>query len=252
MKTLILEDETLAAERLRDLLQRVSPDIVVIEHLKTVESAIQWLLNAPAPDLILADIRLLDGLSFDIFSQVPVSSPVIFTTAYDQYAIRAFEVNSVDYLLKPVDAEKLQAAIDKVKSRVATAAPSPDYNALVKLLQQGQPAYKTRFMIRLGQKIIAVPVERVAYFFSENKLTYIVTTDQKKYPVDQTLDDLEGVLDPRQFFRVNRQFIVTFPAIAEIHPYFKGRVSLVLQPAATEEVIISAERTPTFKKWIDQ
>lgn len=254
MTVLILEDETLSAERLQNLLKEIDGEANAVGHLKSVEAAIDWLAANPHPDLILSDIRLLDGLCFEIFSQVKVQSPVIFTTAYDQYAIKAFEVNSVDYLLKPVQPEKLRAALEKVKSRIGKnieTAP-PDYGELIKLIQGSNQAYKSRFMVRLGQKIIAVPVEKVAYFFSENKLSFLVTQDQKRYPLDQPLDELIDLLDPRVFFRANRQFIVTFQSIAEIHPYFKGRIKLQLNPASTEEVVISSERTPEFKKWIDQ
>ncbi len=252
MTVLLLEDETLAAERLQNLLLEVEPDAKIIAQLKSVEAAVEWLQSNTHPELILSDIRLLDGLCFEIFETVKVEKPVIFTTAFDQYAIKAFEVNSVDYLLKPVQGEKLKAALEKVKSRAEKKSPSPDYGELVKLLQGGKPVYKSRFMVRLGQKIVAIPVEKIAYFFSENKLTFLVTQDQKRYPLDQPLDELVDLLDPRIFFRVNRQFIVTFQSIAEIHPYFKGRIKLNLSPASTEEVVISSERTPEFKKWIDQ
>jgi two-component system response regulator LytT len=252
MTVLILEDETLAAERIQNLLQEIDRQIAVVGHLKSVEAAVTWLTDHPHPDLILSDIRLLDGLCFEIFEQVSVNVPVIFTTAYDQYAIKAFEVNSIDYLLKPVHVEKLKNALEKVNRLTSTAATPVAYHELLKLLQSPRQEYKTRFMVRLGSRIIAVPVEKVAYFFSENKLTFLITTDQKRYPLDQPLDELIEVLDPKLFFRANRQFIVTFPSIAEIHPYFKGRMKLQLSPAAAEEVVISAERTPEFKKWIDQ
>lgn len=253
MTALILEDETLAAERLQNMLHQLDSNIQLLGTLKSVESAIEWFQQNDHPDLILSDIRLLDGLSFEIFEKIKVEKPVVFTTAYDQYAIKAFEVNSVDYLLKPIDTEKLRQALDKVKSRMEKSAPvQPNYGELLRALQLGQPAYKSRFMVRLGQKIIAVPVEKVAYFFSENKLTFLVTQDQKRYPMDQPLDELVDLLNPQTFFRANRQFIVTFQSIAEIHPYFKGRIKLTLQPTTTEEVVISSERTPEFKKWIDQ
>lgn len=253
MTILIIEDETLAAERLQNLILAVNPKAEIVGHTKSIESSVEWLSNNPHPDLIISDIRLLDGLSFEIFERIKISKPVIFTTAYDQYAIRAFEVNSVDYLLKPVQQEKLQRALEKLQQPEKDIAPAAiSYDEIVKLLQTKQPVYKSRFMVRLGQKIVALPVEKIAYFFSENKLTFAVTLDQKKYPLDQTLDELVDVLDPVIFFRANRQFIITFGSIAEIHPYFKGRVKLALQPTTTEEVIISSERTPEFKAWIDR
>lgn len=253
MKVLLIEDENLAAERVQDLLTSIDNTITVVGHLKSVESSIQWLQSNAAPDLILSDIRLLDGLCFEIFETMSVEAPIIFTTAFDQYAIKAFEVNSIDYLLKPIQVEKLKAALEKVSKRTSSiTSPTIPYADLAKLLQTAQKQYKSRFMIRLGQKIIAVPTEKIAYFFSESKLTYIVTHDQKKYPIDQALDELTEILDPGIFFRINRQFIITFQSIAEIHPYFKGRMKLNLTPATTEEVVISSERTPEFKKWIDQ
>jgi two-component system response regulator LytT len=251
MTVLLIEDETLAAERLQNLLTGIDPSITLVAHLKSVSASVQWLTSNPHPDLILADIRLLDGLCFEIFQQVSVSTPVIFTTAYDQYAIKAFEVNSVDYLLKPVQEEKLRKAITKTKPQTDKTVPV-DYAEIIRQLQASQKQYKARFMVKVGQKIIAVPIEKVAYFYSENKLSFLVTPDQKRYPIDQPLDELMDVLDPHHFFRANRQFIITFSSIAEIHTYFKGRIKLLLSPAANEEVIISSERSPEFKRWIDQ
>lgn len=251
MKVLILEDETLAAEKLQNTLLELEPSWTIVNTLKSNAAAVEWLEENDAPDLIFSDIRLLDGLCFEIFERVKVKCPVIFTTAYDQYAIRAFAVNSIDYLLKPVEADKLRTSLDKLKD-IPKPAPTPDYNEMIRLLKTPQAAYKTRFMVRLGQKIIAIPTEKIAYFFSENKLTYIISQDGKKLPIDQTLDELTDLLDPIKFFRANRQFIVTFDAIAEIHPYFKGRIKIILQPKTEEEVVISSDRTPEFKRWIDQ
>jgi two-component system response regulator LytT len=253
MKVVILEDETLAADKLENALKEIEPNIDVRARLKSVSSAVEWFNNNPHPDLIFSDIQLLDGLSFELFAQIKTEKPVIFTTAFDQYAIKAFDVNSLDYLLKPISNEKLEVALAKFKNRQPKVLPnSVDYKELAKLIKGDQAEYKSRFMVRLGQKIIAIPIEKVAYFFSENKLTYIFTKDGKKYPADQPLDELIDLLDPRIFFRANRQFIITFESIAEIHPYFKGRIKLTLTPNTTEEVVISSERSPEFKKWIDQ
>lgn len=250
MTVLIFEDERLASEKLAKLLREAEPRAEILAQLASVREAVAWLQSNPHPDLILTDIQLLDGLCFEIFRQVRVDKPVIFTTAYDQYAIQAFDVNSIDYLLKPVQPEKLAASLRKWQGLAAASA--TDYGEILKYLKTAQREYKSRFMVRLGQKIVALTADRIAYFFSEQKLTYIVTTDGKRFPLDQPLDELIDVLDPRIFFRINRQYIITFTSIAEIHPYFKGRVKLLLQPAATEDVIISAERTPEFKRWIDQ
>jgi len=252
MKILILEDEKLASDKLKSTLHEIDSTINVVQVLQSVSSSSEWLQANPHPDLILSDIRLLDGLSFEIFQQIKIDKPVIFITAYDQYAIKAFEVNSIDYLLKPVQKEKLEAALTKFKTRTLSSSPAFDFQQMLSALKGKSPEYKSRFMVRLGQKIIALPAEKIAYFFSENKLTYIVSKEGKKYPIDQTLEELADLLDPKVFFRINRQYIVTFDAIAEMHPYFKGRIKLILLPKSEEEVVISSERTPEFKKWIDQ
>jgi two-component system response regulator LytT len=255
MKVLILEDEKLASDKLEKALLEIEPEAQIQARLKTISAAVDWLKNNPHPDLILSDIRLLDGLCFEIFQQVEVQKPVIFTTAYDQYALKAFEVNSIDYLLKPIKKEKLKQSLDKLRNLALKPSSLPvDYQEVLKLLKSSSSSsdYKSRFMVRLGQKIIALPADKIAYFFSENKLTYIVTKEGKRYPIDQPLDELIDLLDPRTFFKINRQYIITFESIAEIHPYFKGRIKLLLQPKADEEVVISSERTPEFKKWIDQ
>jgi len=250
MKVLILEDETLAADKLEATLMELQPECQVVSRIKSISSAVEWLESNPHPDLIISDIRLLDGLCFEIFAKVKVENPVIFTTAYDQYAIRAFEVNSIDYLLKPVQKDKLKTALAKLQ--LPKDPPFPDYNDVLNFIKSNKTSYKSRFMIRLGQRIVAVPSEKIAYFYSESKLTYIVNLDGKKFPLDQPLDELIDLLDPKRFFRANRQFIVAFDSIAEIHPYFKGRIKIVLQPKSDEEIVISSDRTPEFKKWIDQ
>lgn len=254
MKVLILEDETLAADKLEKLLSETGENIEVVARLKSIEAGQEWFADNTPPDLILSDIRLLDGLSFELFKSLDIDTPVIFTTAYDQYAIKAFEVNSVDYLLKPIQKEKLAAALKKYHDHNdSQSAPSANgYAELMELLQAKQKEYKSRFMIRTGQKIVAVPVDKIAYFFSQNKLTYIVALDGKKYPFDQTLEVVDHQLDPKLFFRVNRQYIVKFESISEIHPHFKGRMKINLSPEADDEIVISADKTPEFKHWLDQ
>src|SRR5689334_22182321 len=180
MKVLILEDETLAAEKIESALREIEPASQVISKIKSVESGVEWLTNNEHPDLLISDIRLLDGLSFEIFEKVKVEKPVIFTTAYDQYAIRAFEVNSIDYLLKPVQVEKLRISIEKYKG-LSKNTPV-DLSEVIRQIRASQPQYKSRFMVKLGQKIIAIPAEKIAYFSSENKLSFILTYDGKKYP----------------------------------------------------------------------
>ncbi|MEQ8476762.1 LytTR family DNA-binding domain-containing protein [Fulvivirga sp.] len=252
MKVLILEDETLAGQKVKQLLHEIDDSLEILDIIKTVEDAKAWYDENETPDLIISDIRLLDGLSFEFFESIEYNNPVIFTTAYDQYAIKAFEVNSVDYLLKPIQKEKMEQALKKVQKNNASNADKIPYQEIIALMQSQQKDFKSRFMIKAGQKILAIPVEKIAYFSSINKLTYIVGYDGKKYPYDQTLEVVDQQVDPKLFFRANRKYITKFDAISEIHPYFKGRIKINLNPEAEDEIVISADRTPEFKKWLDQ
>lgn len=249
MRVVIFEDEKLASERLIQVLQKIKPEAEVLTSMKSVESAVLWLQSNQHPDLIISDIQLLDGVSFEIFEQVKITCPVIFTTAYDEYAIKAFEVNSIDYLLKPIQQDKLAGALEKYE---ATNQKNESFDlSKIQELIKGEQTYKSRFLVKFGQRIKAVPVEKIAYFFSRDKLSYLVTFDGKKLPVDQTLEELDGLLNPKNYFRVNRKFIVHFDAVSDIHPYFKGRVKLELEPVIDEDIVVSSERTPVFKKWLD-
>lgn len=254
MNVLIFEDEKLASERLIELLKELRPSTEIVGSVKSVEAAVMWLENNDQPDLIISDIQLLDGTSFEIFSQVPINCPVIFTTAYDQYAIKAFQVNSVDYLLKPIGQDKLQAALEKyeAKSSVGSSSSGFDIEQIRSLLDSKTPEFKSRFLVKVGQRIRAIPIEKVAYFYSRDKLTYIVTFENQKYPIDQPLEELEGLINPREFFRINRKFVVHFNSVTDIHPYFKGRVKLGLNPQIDEDIVVSSEKTPVFKRWLDQ
>lgn len=249
MRILIFEDEKLASERLIQVLQQIKPEINVVEAMKSVEAAVLWLQNNEHPELIISDIQLLDGTSFEIFEQVKVNCPVIFTTAYDEYAIKAFDVNAVDYLLKPIQKEKLAKAIEKYEGQ---KEPNNAFNLdQIQALIKPAPEYKSRFLVKFGQRIKAVPVEKIAYFFSQDKLSYLVTFEGQKLPLDQSLEELDALLNPKNYFRVNRKFIVHFDAVADIHPYFKGRVKLVLDPHIDEDIVVSSEKTPVFKQWLD-
>ncbi|WP_421870813.1 LytR/AlgR family response regulator transcription factor [Marinoscillum sp.] len=252
MNLLILEDEQLASDRLVGMLHDIDQELKIVGVLKSIDEGQKWFDSNELPDLVISDIRLLDGLSFDLFRNLELDVPVIFTTAYDQYAIKAFEVNSIDYLLKPILKDKLVAAIEKFKERKANNKFPADFESLYDLIQNQKKSFKSRFLIKSGVKIVAVSIEKVAYFYSQNKLTYLVTKDGKKFPLDQTLEVLEEQLDPDVFMRANRQFIVSFGSISEIHPYFKGRLKIELEPASDLEIVISAEKTPDFKGWLDQ
>jgi len=251
MNILILEDEPLAAENVKRMVMEINPQARIVGSLKSVEAARLWFETNPMPDLILSDIQLLDGTCFEAFAGKNITSPVIFCTAYDQYAIRAFEVHSIDYLLKPLAKEKLENSLNKLRN-LTTPLSSQPLEEMLALMKSSRPAYKSRYMVRVGQRITAVPIEDIAYFYSESKLTFIMTVEGKKYPMDPPLNEIEPQLDPKQFFRINRQLIARFDSIAEMHPYFKGRIKLKLQPDLAEDIVVSAERTPEFKKWLDQ
>ena len=254
MRVLIIEDEALAAEKLTNTLLSVAADAQVLAVLNSVDSAIDWLQNNEEPDVILSDIHLADGICFNIYAQVKLSCPIIFTTAYEKYAIQAFEVNSIDYLLKPVQADRLSAALDKYRSLSQNKEEdrSELFEEFKTMLAKSNKEYKSRFLCKIGNKIKSIPTQKIRYFYSKDKMTFIVDSDSSRLPVNNTLDEIDQMLDPGLFFRVNRQFVVHYDAISEIHPYFKGRLKIKLNPSVEDEIVISAERSPLFKSWLDQ
>lgn len=250
MKVLLIEDEQPAARQLTKLLGRLDPPLAPIEVLDSVESTVRWLRTFPAPDLLLMDIQISDGLSFDILRQVPVASAVVFTTAFDQYAVQAFKVNAVDYLLKPVEMESLQQAITRVQERrqSATVAPAFDVEALYRHF--APPTYKDRFLVRVGQQMTFLLSSDIAFFRSDEGLTQAFTLQGKKYFIEHSLEELERLLNPHQFFRISRQLTVRLEAIKSVHPHFNGRLKLDLSASAPEEVFVSRERASAFKVWL--
>ena len=210
MNVLLIEDEELASERLKRLLNETDPSLHIAGMTDSIESSVAWLLANPAPDLIFADIQLADGSSFEIFNKVHVKSPVIFTTAYDQYAIDAFKFNSIGYVLKPIKKTELEQALQKFRQlqQATPATPVIDYQALANALGNRAAEYQKRLVIKFGQTIRTIEISEIAYFYTEEKITFAVTKEGKKWPLDHTLDELEMMLDPAQFFRINRQFIV--------------------------------------------
>ncbi|NVO33087.1 LytR/AlgR family response regulator transcription factor [Hymenobacter lapidiphilus] len=248
MNVVIIEDEPLAAQALAALLTRLRPATRILAALGSVEEAVEWLRQQPAPDLLFCDIHLSDGNSFDIFRQVAVGAPVIFTTAYDAYAIQAFEVNSVDYLLKPLQVAAVERALHKYETLHPATRPVAVEN--VQRLVHTTP--RARFLVKTGPALQAVPVEQVAYFLAEEGVVFLVTHPGKRFIIADTLDQLEGQLDVRNFFRINRQFILSIAAVQEIRPYFKGRLVLQVAPAvAGQDLVVSAGRAPAFKQWLD-
>jgi len=252
MTILIIEDEEPAFRRLQKMLKELEPDHTLLDQIVSVSSAVKWFKENDAPDLIISDIQLSDGISFEIFKQVDIKCPVIFTTAYDQYAIEAFKVNSIDYLLKPVKKEELEKAVTKFKTLTPAAAPAPaiDINKLLQSLQPAGTEYKKRFVVRYGEHIKTIDIEEVVYFYTEDKATFLCTKDARRFVVDFNMDSLDSMLDPKVFFRINRQYIISIHSIAEMFAYSKSRVLIKLNPPAKHETIVSTERSADFKLWL--
>ncbi|HEX6914199.1 MAG TPA: LytTR family DNA-binding domain-containing protein [Chitinophagaceae bacterium] len=248
IKVLIIEDEETAAQRLQKMVAEALPESEFTGTLSNISAAVDWFRNNPHPDLAFFDIHLADGSSFEIFNQVKVDCPVIFTTAYDQYALEAFKVNSIDYLLKPVKKEELQQAVEKFRKLHLKTQGGIDIQQLLNSIRKAE--YKERFVVRYGEHMKTIQVADIAYFYTENRISFSVLKDGKRYAVDHNMDQLEQLLDPRQFFRINRQFIIGYHSITEMLSYSKSRVLVKLQPPAKEETIVSAERSAAFKAWL--
>lgn len=247
MKVLIIEDEMAAARRLHKLVMELLPVADVLGQADSIEDSLQLLSQHDDElDLIFMDIHLADGSSFEIFKHIAIKTPIIFTTAYDQYAVQAFKVNAVDYLLKPIKKEELDKAIRKYQQ--LHKQNEIDYRAIVKALQPEDQV--KRFLIRFGQQIRLVSMDEVAYFYTQDKITLLVNKEGKRYPIDYSLEKLEEQIDSRQFFRINRQFIVCINSIEEMYMYSKSRVRITLSPSSDIETIVSTERSPHFKKWL--
>lgn len=258
MNIVIVEDEILAAERLRNLVLAYDPGNQVLALLDSVEDTVEWLSSHSAPDLLLLDIQLADGLSFSILERVPVRCPVIFTTAYDHYALQAFELYSVAYLLKPITPIALAKALNKLHDlrqmlhQPLSGTISPEVlSSLQHLIQEKNSGYKSKFLVKAGARLQTVPVEKIAYFYSADSYTYLQTTYSSQYILNYTLDELEELIAPSKFFRVSRKFLVSFPAVQDIHSYFKGRLQLQLQPDPGSMPIVSTERVAAFKEWLE-
>lgn len=248
MNVLIIEDETSAARRLRKLVQRIEPEFQIVGELDSVEASVEYLRTNPTPGMIFLDIHLADGSSFDIFHYVDVQCPIIFTTAYDEYALKAFQVNVVDYLLKPIKTEALEAALRKYR-RMAGKSTQIDYRKLAKSLDKEEK--EKRFLLRMGSRLLVIQLKEVAYFHTEDKVTLLTTHEGKRHILDYSLEELNEMTPPTEFFRINRQFIVRLSAIAEMHTFSKSRVKLKLVPPCPLETIVSTERSPHFKRWLE-
>ena len=249
MNCLIIEDEKIAAVRLSGLIKKYDQSMEILKIIQSVKNAVIWLNTNPTPDLIFMDIQLADGLSFEIFEQTIVKTPVIFTTAYDEYALKAFKVNSIDYLLKPIDQGELNNAIDKFnKKHTPNIISSQVFDSILQSLTK---KHKNKFLIKVGEHIKVVEIDDVQCFYSMEKSTFLQNNSGRDYAVDYTLDQLEHLLDPAKFFRINRKFIISFSAISDIISYSNSRLRVKLNSNESNDLIISREKVQEFKKRLE-
>lgn len=251
MKVFIIEDEELAVKKIIGCLNQVAPAAEVMGTADSIVSSVAW-LEQQQPDLILMDIELADGQSFEIFNRVTVTCPVIFTTSYDEFALKAFKVHSVDYLLKPIQKDELKAAIEKYQQHFSGAEEINKLDLLVNELRERLHAkeYRKRFLVKFAQKLVSVEVSDIAYFFSDGRIIFFKTRDNKKYVVDYTLEDLETMLDPARFFRISRSHYISIDCIEQVDDFFGNRLILQLRPSSEKDALVSRERVAAFKAWM--
>jgi len=252
MKILLIEDEAAAAQRLKEMIMQVEPSANILAMPESVATAVQWLKSNDKPDLIISDVQLADGICFDIFRQVSVTSPIIFTTAYDEYTLKAFKLNSIDYLLKPVDIAELQFAFSKYHSLKQDGLRLVNDNIQQLVQQLKGDNYKSRFLVKQADKLLTINEENVNWLMADGNLVYLCTTNGDRHIVDERLDDLERVLSPVSFFRLNRQYIARINAISSINNHFNGRLKISLQHSSDKEIFVSREKASLFKSWLDK
>ena len=251
MKVVIIEDESLAARRLESMIKVADPAVEILARLESVEDSVTWFRENSSPDLIFLDIHLEDDLSFAIFDKVEVKAPIIFTTAFDEYAIRAFKFKSIDYLLKPIVQEELTASIEKYKTWNASDS-NIDLSALYKLIQNRETSYRERFSVSFGQKIKSFHINDIAYFYSKEGNTFAVLNDQHSYPIDYSLDALTAELKPGDFFRINRQYIIKHSSIKQVLVYPKSHLKLEITPKPADDIFVSIDKVTAFKRWFGE
>ena len=256
IKVLIIEDEIPAQRLLKETLQEMDIKTEVIGCLNSIKSSVEWFQNNPHPDIVLLDIQLSDGLSFEIFKQVNIESSIIFTTAYDEYAIQAFKVNSIDYLLKPVEKDELQIAFEKYqyynKQFIQEKNSNIDFSELASLIKSKKPEYRKRLLIQSNESFFHLPVDDIALFYSMQGITFAVTFEKREYPVNFSLENLKDQLQPDNFCKINRQFIISIDAIKRVHSYFNGKLKLEIKPSHAIDVIIGKDKAASFKRWMDR
>lgn len=254
MKVVIIEDEIHNCRFLIGLIKELRPDWEIVETLESVKETVDWFQNNPHPDLIFMDIQLTDGISFSVFDHVDLKSMIIFTTAYDEYAVQAFKVNSIDYLLKPIKKEHLEMAIDKFEvfyTKTHTTKETPDYKELLRVMQNGEKKYRTRFLVAGTTAFHKIETHNIAYFYTGQRVTRAVLFDGKEHVVDMTMEKLEEQLDPHSFYRVNRGYILNIEAIKRFENYFGGKLIVKLEVPLDETITISRLKAAAFKNWLD-
>lgn len=249
MKIVIIEDEKPAYEQLVKLIAEVDSSIEIIRHLDSIESALAWFGKNGEPDLILSDIHLADGPSFLIYEKIKIDCPIIFTTAYDEYALKAFKLNSIDYLLKPINKPDLKHALEKYKNLRKDAIVS-DMQKMISSLLNHQKSYKDRFLVKMADRLLSIHTPEISYFVSEDKFVSLYHQGQK-YLIDFTIEDLEDLLDPNTFFKLNRKIIANISSISKIFNHFNGKLKVDLNPSYPEEIFVSREKAGSFKSWLD-
>ncbi|MDR2058238.1 MAG: LytTR family DNA-binding domain-containing protein [Dysgonamonadaceae bacterium] len=250
MKAIIIEDEIVAAQALQTLIKEVNPDIQLMLVLQSIDESVEWFQTSPPPDLVFMDIHLADGSAFNIFERTTISCPIIFTTAYDEYALKAFEVNSIDYLLKPINKTDLARAIDKYKNFSFHSGNNTDLiNKLLVSIKQNTVSYKSYFLVPEKDKLIPLATRDIAYIYIDAKMVKAVTFDERVYYMDTVLEDLMRLLDPKLFFRANRQYIIAHKAVKDVSLWFGSKLSVNLNVATSERIIVSKVKVGEFKKW---
>lgn len=248
MRVIILEDENRAVNHLKRLIHLVAPEMEVVDIFDTVRDALAYLEQKPALDLIFSDVQLADGISFEIFSKIEVKCPIIFTTAYDTYAIEAFNTNGIDYLLKPIEEERLKKAMEKAKQFTSGI----DLESLLNLKgAAGQKQNKSRFMVKVGEKIKTIPVKEILVFYSFEKTTFLHTTSHRNYIIDYSLDELESMLDRERFFKINRKYILSIDACSQIIAWSNNRLKIDIEGIDDHKIVVARERVRDFKVWLD-
>ena len=250
MRILIIEDEKPAANLLKMQIKKHFPEAEIIGNLDSISASITWFQHNPAPNLIFCDIQLADGLSFEIFAKIRLSTPIIFTTAFDQYAIKAFQVNALDYLLKPIDPMDLARAVDTFKNSQIRS--TIELDILKSLLNPNKSAYKSRFLVRYGEKIQSISVREISYFSSEERITFLQTFEGKRFVLEGTLEQTETQVNPANFFRLNRKYLSSLDAIDGVFSYSNSRLKVTLKNCNDPDILISREKVGDFKNWLDQ